>query len=574
MAESTEPETCTSNQQGQCHDSSLTKEPHQHDDAQGQEDLSSLMRDLIDVDTEIRNKDTGSSSSGDSNKLLSYFDVHDSTLMPDLVQMKMITLKFNRTGRKKGATYGHVGLTFAVDFNGILAVFGPDGELLVKSYSTGHKRPIIDIAVSASENPVVAFLSEDGHVTVHRVVLWWQGKRGAGKMLKNEKALFRHQTRPKSVSRREWPTFGAELVPDGDYRLPAPAPAAAEGEGADGSGPPAAAARPLALDVMTHPKHKSVVTVSDSAGNLNFLWGGTLNAQSKAMAVAPGLALPALARAGQSLVAADRNGTVHFVHATKWSFIKNKCHVPGAAYTQVAYDPIRPFHLYAGTETGDLLMFDTAQEGGRNKGKKKTKKSKAKQKMTSCTLLASQPAAGLQGQAVAALAPTPGYIAVASAGHMAVYNTSLPGGFHPVPVGSLAFSHLTKEDHNNEENTQFVLSSIRNGAPAKGEKVAVSMADLSSGNIYFLNQSLPFRPDKLGGGMFDNFSLRDYIVFLPLLFLGLNALKGSGGSSGGTGLRVFGSKRRRGGGRRASGKSRAAAGGGARDRKPPSGTTG
>ncbi|CAM9852893.1 unnamed protein product [Heterosigma akashiwo] len=74
--------------------------------------------------------------------------------------------------------------------------------------------------------------------------------------------------------------------------------------------------------------------------------------------------------------------------------------------------------------------------------------------------------------------------------------------------------------------------------------------------------------------MFDNFSLRDYIVFLPLLFLGLNALKGSGGSSGGTGLRVFGSKRRRGGGRRASGKSRAAAGGGARDRKPPSGTTG
>mmetsp|Transcript_23009 Transcript_23009/g.30039 ORF Transcript_23009/g.30039 Transcript_23009/m.30039 type:complete len:548 (+) Transcript_23009:45-1688(+) len=455
---------------------------------EGDENLSDLMVELEFVDNEIQKK--GETREQQLDQTARYFNHTATAQVENLSFMQVASVKYTKKKRRgQPNTSGIVGLVVAVDSKGLCTVYDPYGNALVEDYVTGHKSPIVDMSTTPSEKPLLTMVSADGTVTIHRVLVWYKGKLAAGRMTRDEKQLFAHHRWRKGEQRKE---FGIEIVHQSTTHV---------WPDKEGTHP-----QLKAVEALDNRKHTKMITLTDDSGRLHFIWGpeGEEKRESLEVATEP---LLSFTRAGQALAVGLREW-VHFVHATKWTFIDNKCHLPGVSFSALAYDPALSFVLYAGTTDGELVVFETKQKKG---------------KAGRCKALVRQPIGALEGQAVTALLPLPGFVVVASDSAYAVFNhtkgfASWPHsqGYDQGPLSRLVPSHTAAQE---DSNYFFSGSTTETGK----DRVTLAVAHASSGGVFFIDHTLPL---KSSAGF--DLDWKSYIYFLPVLLFVFGQLNGKG----------------------------------------------
>jgi hypothetical protein len=231
-----------------------------------------------------------------------------------------------------------------------LHFFETDGTHITTYHAT---HVVTKIAFESSDAPLIATAGSDGTLLFHNVTLWKNdavlvGKRPRAMVVPGE---FNEDGSPKKI-KQESPAnpnvHGYALVIMIE---------------SVGDTPPAITGKlPEITDVFMHTPRgggsglSRKVLIADALGTvrLYFSRNGTLTKSFDA-----GSEVTAMAKAGPS-VALGVGPDVHFVSATKLDKVVSVC--PGiidTVITSLQYDVLTPSYLYAGLNTGDVLVFNT-----------------------------------------------------------------------------------------------------------------------------------------------------------------------------------------------------------------------
>lgn len=426
--------------------------------------------------------------------------------------MRVVPLKYSAQKRKYLSDFKvAIGFTFAVSKTNRCWLFDPTGVPLVEDYDSGLSSPIVDASVLVGDNPIVAVLSENGQVAVFRLLVWWKGKKVSGKVLNGEKDLYAHHKRPGKVAKKNWPEWGAALTFDELYNLT---------PGRQNNSNEKATMR--VLEASTSRKHGYLLTVGDSLGSLHFILGKNTE-MPKVIPVSAGPVL-SLTTAGQA-VAVGVKEYIYFLHATKMDFISLKCHLPGLAFTALALNPKEDLLIFAGTATGELVIFQSKQH--------------RRKKVQNCKVLFRQRLLSLGGMPVTNVVPVNGYIFASSHYGAEIWNITEHMNSSSLREKLTYADFLpTNQSCNNKQDCRFHFDALSLAVDQKIPKT-VTISEMNSGKLFFLEHDLSATDTWFS---MDQLDIKHVVVLVPVMIFLVRGMKSKGS---GRGPRLFGGRRKR-----------------------------
>jgi hypothetical protein len=241
---------------------------------------------------------------------------------------------------KSGTAFDRVALNFAAvgDSTGHVHFIDMFTGAIVHSHlcqSNAAPLTISSIAFDATaDNPLLVVATQEGFVHAFRVEVRFNGVIVAGKRRANE--TISENANGFTIELKDTDTlFFKNTV--------------AEPSDAQDT----AAGRNISLAGVVHFR-KQFIFLADQAGGIEFVHrnGTSIDTLSVGRPVA------AVARAGASLAVATGKD-IDFVALSQMSFMPHACHVTDSFVTSIAYDMTSPAILYAGTENGDIFIFNS-----------------------------------------------------------------------------------------------------------------------------------------------------------------------------------------------------------------------